>query len=227
MVKSTRLSKTLALIHTSPVLVPAFNDLAAKLLGDTRVFHMVDESLIKNTIRAGHLEKATVRRVVHHIEAAMQAGADAVLVTCSSIGPATSLAMPLFEIPVMRIDEPMARKAVESGKRIGVLATLSTTLEPTVQLLRDTAASMGAEREIVQKLCAGAFEAVISGDTATHDRMVAAGLKELADQVDVIVLAQASMARVVDQMPSEEKKLPILSSPTLAMEHARAVVDSL
>lgn len=216
------MSKTLALIHTSPVLVPAFNELAAKLLGATRVFHMVDESLIKNTIRTGHLEKSTMLRVVHHIEAAAQAGADAVLVTCSSIGPAVNAARPLFDLPVMRIDEPMARKAVESGKRIGVLATLRTTLEPTVQLLRDT----GAE-EIVSKLCEGAFEAVISGDTATHDRMVTAGLKELAAQVDVIVLAQASMARVIDQLPAEEKKVPILSSPALAMEHARAVVESL
>ncbi len=217
------MSKTLALLHTSPVLVPAFNDLAAKLLGPSiRVFHMVDESLIKNTIRTGHLEKATIRRVVHHIEAAGQAGADAVLVTCSSIGPATSLAMPLFDMPVMRIDEPMARKAVAAGRRVGVLATLRTTLEPTVQLLRDTGA-----QDLVSKLCEGAFEAVIAGDTATHDRMVAEGLRELAAQVDVVVLAQASMARVIDQLPAEEKKIPILSSPTLAMEHARAVVEAL
>ncbi len=221
------LSKTLALIHTSPVLVPGFNELAARLLPGIRVFHMVDESLIKNTIRTGHLEKKTIRRVVHHIEAAADAGADAVLVTCSSIGPATSLAMPLFDMPVMRIDEPMARKAVESGRRIGVLATLATTLEPTVQLLRDTAAAMGAPSEISSKLCAGAFEAVVSGDTATHDRMVTEGLRELFASVDVIVLAQASMARVADQLPPEQRPIPILSSPSLAMEYARAVIEKL
>lgn len=219
--------KTLALIHTSPVLVPTFNDLAAKLLDGIRVFHMVDESLIKNTIRSGRLEKGTMRRLLHHIEAAEQAGADAVLVTCSSIGPAVNASRPLFDMPVMRIDEPMARQAVRTGRRIGVLATLGTTLEPTVQLIRDTAVQMNEPVEVVSKLCAGAFEAVVSGDTATHDRMVAEGLAELVKQVDVVVLAQASMARVIDQLPDDSVPVPVYSSPALAMEHARDVVQAM
>ena len=80
------MSKTLALIHTSPVLVPAFSALCAKHLPGTPVFHMVDESLIKDTIAAGSLRKATIRRLVAHIDSAAQAGAGVVLVTCSSIG---------------------------------------------------------------------------------------------------------------------------------------------
>ncbi|HEX8200262.1 MAG TPA: aspartate/glutamate racemase family protein, partial [Isosphaeraceae bacterium] len=129
--------KTLALIHTSPVLVPTFSALCARSLPGTPVFHMVDESLITDTIAAGTLRKVTVRRLVAHVDSAFQAGAAAVLVTCSSIGEAVPVARQLFDAPVLRIDEPMAQRAVTIGRRIGVLATLRTTLEPTVRLLEE------------------------------------------------------------------------------------------
>jgi len=221
------LPTTLALIHTSPVLVPMFNGLAAKLLTDTRVFHMVDESLIKNTINAGSLQKGTIRRIVNQIESARDAGADVVLLTCSSIGAAVPVARQLFDFPILRIDERLASEAVNAGLRVGVLATLRTTLEPTVALLRDTAAALGKASKINAHLCEGAFEAVISGDVATHDKAVAAGLQTLAATSDVIVLAQASMARVIDAMGDDLPKLPIFSSPALAMAQAREALNAI
>ncbi len=67
-------------------------------------------------------------------------------------------------------------------------------------LLRETAAAAGRACEINAHLCEGAFEAVMAGDVATHDKAVAAGLHSLAATSDVIVLAQASMARVIGAM---------------------------
>jgi Asp/Glu/hydantoin racemase len=218
------MSQTLALIHTSPVLVPSFTALCARHLRDAPVFHMVDESLIKDTIAAGFLRKPTIRRLVAHIDSAAQAGAGAVLVTCSSIGEGVRVARSLFDFPVLRIDEPMAEQAVEIGPRIGVLATLQTTLTPTVRLLQETADAKGYCREVVSRLCEGAFGAVLSGDVATHDRMVREALAELCGTVDVVVLAQASMARVVAELPPEDQKVPILSSPELAVARAAEVL---
>lgn len=216
----------LALIHTSPVLVPMFNTLAAQHLPGVRVFHMVDESFIGNTIRAGGLQKDTVRRICNQIGSARDAGADAVLVTCSSIGPAIPVARQIYDFPILRIDERLAAEAVAAGRRIGVLATLSTTLEPTLAIVRDTAAHLDTPSQITSHLCQGAFEAVIAGDVATHDKAVAAGLQTLAASNDVIVLAQASMARVVDAMGDALPKIPILASPPLAMQQAREILES-
>ena len=222
------MSHTLALIHTSPVLVPSFNALAQKHLNGAKLFHMVDESLIQQTIRAGQLEKATVRRLVHHIESAAGAGgADVVLVTCSSIGPAVAVARGLFDLPVLRIDERMAEQAVTTGRRIGAIATLSTTLKPTVELLRETAVRLGRDVTIESCLCEGAFEAVVRGDTATHDQSVTKNLLQLARNVDVIVLAQASMARVAQSLPPDASRPPVLSSPELAMLQAREALEAL
>src|ERR1044071_7014589 len=106
----------------------------------------------------------------------------------------------------------MADKAVAAGKKIGVVATLRTTLEPTADLISRRAAMAGKQIELTSRLCEGAFEALMSGDAATHDAKVMATLKELSRQVDVIVLAQASMARVVDTLKSEDKRVPILTS---------------
>lgn len=219
--------QTLALIHTSPVLTKMFGRLCAKELPGVDVFHMVDESLIQDTIRTGHVRKLTVRRLLGMIESAHEAGADAVMVTCSSLGEAAATAQQLFDFPVIRVDEAMAEAAVRKGERLGVLATLRTTLEPTVALLRQKAAATGRKLELVECLCSGAFDAVLAGDTATHDRIVRAALINEMRSVDAVVLAQASMARVVDSMPQGSLAVPVLSSPELSIEQAREMLGKL
>lgn len=214
---------TLALLHTSPVLTPLFASLCDRWLPETRIFHLVDESLIKNTIQAGHLQKVTVRRLAALIGSAFDAGADAVLVTCSSIGPAVEVARQLYDRPVLRVDEPMARDAVRRGRRIGVLATLRTTLEPTSALVRAQASAAHRPIEIVECLCEGAFEAVLCGDTARHDRLVGEALIERMRDLDTIVLAQASMARVVAALPADALKVPVLSSPESGVRQVREI----
>jgi Asp/Glu/hydantoin racemase len=213
------MKKKLGLLHTSATLVPVFQQLCSEKLPGAEVFNLVDDSLIKDVIARGELTTRTARRVVEHIASAEAAGADFILVTCSSIGAAVEAAAPLIGVPVLRVDQPMADKAVQTGKRIGVIATLPTTLAPTADLIRRRAASAGKQVELTTKLCEGAFDALMSGDSAKHDATVAAALKELAFKVDVIVLAQASMARVVGTLAEADRRVPILASPPLAIEH--------
>ncbi|MFI7228275.1 aspartate/glutamate racemase family protein [Nonomuraea angiospora] len=215
------MTKRLGLIHTSATLVDVFAKLCAEHLPGVETFNIVDDSLIKNTIAAGRLTPRTARRVAGHIGSAEAAGADHILVTCSSIGAAVEAAEPLTGVPVTRVDRPMADRAVSLGRRIGVLATLSTTLDPTADLVRRRAAATDKEISLTARVCEGAFEALMGGDAATHDARVAGALAELGAEVDVIVLAQASMARVAGTV---EAPVPILASPPLAMEHLAAVL---
>ena len=217
----------LGLIHTASFHVPTFTQLCAEAMPGVEVFNIVDESLLKNTIAANELTPVTSRRLAGYIQSAEDAGADIVLVTCSSIGPAVESARPFVEIPVLRIDEPMADEAVMMAETIGVIATLPTTLEPTQALVQSRADANGRQVNIVTHLCEGAYEAVASGDTDTHDEIVRTGLKELMNKVEVIVLAQASMARVVETLTEQEKTVPILSSPQSGIEATRAKIESL
>ena len=202
-------------------MVPVFGELCKELLSDIETVHMVDESLLKDILISGRLTKTTARRVVGHIISADQAGTDAILVTCSSIGKATEIGGELVDSAVMRVDEPMAKKAIGTGNKIGVIATLPSTLNPTVELIK----RYGNENlHVAAKLCEGAFEAVISGDAAKHDKIVAEGIVELAAKADVIVLAQASMARVADTLGEGKVTVPVLASPRLAIEHLASVL---
>jgi Asp/Glu/hydantoin racemase len=216
--------KKLGLIHTSATLVPVFAQLCKEKLPGVETFNIADDSLVKGIIAAGSLTAQISRRVAGYLESAELAGADYIMVTCSSIGPAVEAGAKLMGVPVLRVDQPMADKAVATGGKIGVIATLQTTLEPTADLISRRAAAAGRKIELVSRLCEGAFDALMSGDAAKHDAIVATALTELSKQVDVIVLAQASMARVVDTLSEREKRIPILASPGIAVDFLATVL---
>src|ERR1700744_1236041 len=216
--------KKLGLVHTSATLVPVFAQLCKEKLPGVETFNIADDSLVKGIMAAGSLTAPIARRVASYLESAELAGADYILVTCSSIGPAVEAGAKLMSVPVLRVDQPMADKAVATGKRIGVIATLKTTLEPTADLIRRRADAAGKKIELTSRLAEGAFDALMSGDAAKHDAMVASALKELSQQVDVIVLAQASMARVVEALSPADKRVLILASPGIAVDYLATVL---
>ncbi|NDR59578.1 Asp/Glu/hydantoin racemase [Pseudoruegeria sp. M32A2M] len=220
-------NKTLCMLHTVHGLIPVIEPLRTRELPDWTHFNIVDESLLKNTIRDGALSHSTMRRVFGHVASAVEAGAGAVLVTCSSLGAATEALRPFFRETLIRIDEGMAIKAVTEHRRIGVLATLPTTLAPTTALIRSTAEARSAtDRQISSSLCEGAFAKLAEGDADSHDRMVADAIAELAANVDVVLLAQASMARAWDNYGDAAIRVPVLTSPELGMIHLGRVLKS-
>ena len=216
--------KRLAFVHTVAGLVPRFRDLAAEMVPGVETFDIVDETLLRDATTEGRVSLDTARRLFAHLAAAERHGADAILVTCSSMGGVVDAARPFAAVPLMRVDQAMAEQAVERGSKIGVLATLQSTLGPTAVLIERTAVEASREVEVRDRLCDGAFEALRAGDTDRHDALVRDGLRELIGWADVIVLAQASMARVVETLGDEERRTPILSSPRLGMERMRDIL---
>ena len=214
----------LALVHTVAGLVPRFRELSAELLPGVETFDIVDETLLRDATSERRVSLDTARRLFAHLAAVERHGADAILVTCSSMGGVVDAARPFGGVPLLRIDQAMAEQAVQRGAGIGVLATLQSTLGPTAELISRTAADAGRSVEVRAELCDGAFEALHDGDTDRHDELVRSGLRALIGWADVIVLAQASMARVVDSLTDDERRTPILSSPRLGMERMRHIL---
>ncbi|HKG56230.1 MAG TPA: aspartate/glutamate racemase family protein [Candidatus Limnocylindrales bacterium] len=213
-----------ALVHTVGSLVPVFRELSAELLPGVDTTDVVDEALLGETIAAGRIRDETAKRLESHVRDAVEAGSDLVLVTCSSVGPAVEAIRERTGWPVLRVDEAMADRALELGARIGVVATLSTTLEPTADLIRRRGGNRGVE--VATHLCEGAFDALKAGDVEGHDAAVRAGILALVPRVDVIVLAQASMARVAAALRDETADTPILASPRLGMERVAELVGA-
>ena len=69
--------------------------------------------------------------------------ADAVLLTCSTLGPAAD-ALADSAIPILRVDTALARAAVRQGGFVAVLRAVATTVEPTRLLFEAAARATGA-----------------------------------------------------------------------------------
>lgn len=220
--------KKIAILHTSFVFVsvePAINDLIAELIPDAEVMHFVDSDVLATVVREQGISSQSEARMTHLAQAAEAAGADVIFSACSSLGPALDVAARSVGTPVVKIDEAMAMQAAREGTRIGVLATVPTTLGPTSDLIQAQADEIGRSITIEQRLCDGAFQVLMSGDRDKHDAMIIEEAKDLAEKVDLIVLAQASMSRLAPVL-QERTNLTVLSSPRIGVDYlARRVAE--
>ena len=217
----------LILVHTVPPLLEVFNRLAGEILPAVKLKHILDEPLLEAVRQRGGLEESDAERLRSHVMLAESIGANAVLVTCSTISPLVEQIRPQIQMPIFPIDEAMIEQAVQAGPRIGVLATNPTTIEPTRELLLDKARSAGKAIELETKLVPNALQAFLAGDGSTHDRLLAVAITDIAPHVDSIVLAQASMARVLEALPPEALTKPVFSSPHLVLEKLQVYFKSL
>lgn len=214
--------KTVAVVHTGPATVQPIKEQFQELMPEVKVVNIVDDSLLKDVIEAGRLTDAVSGRLLIYMQVGEQMGAAAILNACSSVGEAATAARGRLSIPVVKIDETMAERAVAAGPRIGVVATVRTTLEPTVRLIRAKALAAGKPIEVSEALADGGFQALLDGRTDEHDMLVRHTILSLVDKVDVIVLAQASMARLVPSLG--DLRVPVLSSPRSGVEALRDVL---
>lgn len=216
----------LAIIHTTPITVEPLKALAAELLPGVAVVNFVDDSVLPQLAENGGQLRAVAPRLVQYVRFAAEVGADAVLSACSSVGELVPEMARAADVPVVRIDEAMAEEAVRRGSRIGVAATLPTTLRPTLTLLEEKARAAGREVTLEPRCVDAAYARLIAGDRAGHDALLAEVLQELADKVDVVVLAQASMARVLPEVPGALQH-KFLSSPRLGMLRVRDALSAV
>ena len=141
---------------------------------------------------------------------------------CSSVGEVADAAQDIARytgIPIVRVDEEMCREAVRQGKRIGVMATLPTTLNPTKNTILRVAREMNRQVELVDALVDGGFGL----DQEQFKDLMSEYAGTIADKVDVILFAQGSMAYCEEYIHEKYGKV-VLSSPRFG---AAALKDAL
>lgn len=212
-------------IHTVPLLINTFNQLGATHLPEVKFFHIVNEVLIERVKLSGGATIKEKNWLRSQVESAEDIGASAVLVTCTILSACVDEIRHEYSIPIMKIDEEMVKKAVELGSKIGIVVTNPDTIKPSSQLIMDYANKLGKQVSIQSALVDKAFDAVRNGEAYLHDQLVKNTIFEIASDVDVIVLAQASMARVLDIIPEQERPKIILSSPLLAFEKLNKIIN--
>jgi Asp/Glu/hydantoin racemase len=215
--------KKAALLHTTPVTVAPLKALAERIMPGVEIVNILDDSLLRDVMKMGGPDEAVNSRIASYIKVAEQSGCGALMSACSSIGETIEKCSFLTEMPLLRIDEAMADIAVESGTTIGVMATVSSTLNPTINIIERKARERGREIALTRCLMEDAYKALISGDGEKHDEIVLNNLRELMKTCDVIVLAQASMARVLEKL--DNITVPILTSPESGMNRFKDVLE--
>lgn len=200
-----------AVIHTTPVTIPVIRELAEKYCGDMEIVNLLDDSMLSEINRAGKITEGVKYRLNTLLVLAQSMKADCVFCACSSIGGAFEEGEALLSIPALRIDEPMAGQAAQY-KRIGVAATVQSTLGPTTELIRRKARLAGREIRIETDVIEGAGALLSQGKGEEYDRMVGERLCALGERNEVVVLAQASMARAAEGLAEKERKR-FLTSP--------------
>lgn len=223
------MNQRLALIHTSQVFLTVETmmfDMFREVMPDVELINIMDDSLLPTVMAEGSISAEVTARMCSYIKAAEAAGADAVLSVCSSLGPTVDVARRIVGIPVIKIDDAHTQQAVREHDRVGVMATVATTLRPTVDLLREKAGEIDKPVVLRESLSDAAFQALMAGDKDRHDEMVVGAAMDLASDVDVLLFAQASMTRLAPRV-SEETGLPVLTSPRAAIEYTKKVLDDL
>lgn len=214
---------------TTPELIELVERELRQQLGAAAEFvSFQDPSILAEVREAGTVTATATARLVTLFMNAVNAGADVVLNCCSSVGEVADCAqgVALFTgIPIVRIDEEMCRAAVRaatrSGNRIAVMATLSSTLDPTKNTILRVAREMNRRVELVDALVEGAFG--LSPDGFKSKMLDKA--KDVQDKADVILFAQGSMA-YCETVIAEACGKPVFSSPRFGAPAVRAALQA-
>jgi hypothetical protein len=212
-----------AFLHTSPVHVETFDRLVKAADATIQVEHVVAEELLSDARRVGVDDPPLIRRIHGAMTDAARNGAAVVVCTCSTIGGVAECTPTLPGLTVARIDRAMADRAVRLGSRILIVAALQSTLEPTAQLIRESASALQAEVALQTLWVEGAWPAFERGDRAAYISAVVAAVRRAPRRFDAVVLAQASMAAAAAEL--RDLGTEVLSSPQLGVQALLAALD--
>jgi aspartate/glutamate racemase len=216
--------KTLGIIHAVNLTIRAMQPFLEKYIPDVEVVHLCDDTIQRDNIRAGVgvIPKTNYYKFAQYAHNLQEAGADMILLACSTFNYAAELARPMIDIPIMQIDRPMMELAVGQGRRVGLLATLATTVPSSERLLRIVAAEQKKEVEVTTVLREEAFRAIQKGDTETHNAILLEEIEKLSGQVDSIVMAQLSMSALAPHLTGT--RVPVYDSGTTGFARIRQML---
>jgi len=156
--------------------------------------------------------------LVHEALRGLMAEADAVIVTCATLGPAVdTLAAP--SVPIIRADAALAEAASRAGRNIAVLCAVESSVAPNRALFEHYAAATGAS--VTVQLIPGAWALYQEGKQAA----CMAACAQVADEAyaqgfDVVAYAHPWMT---DSAELVENTRPPIHGVQAALNAARAL----
>ena len=219
--------KTLGIIHAAVFTAVSLEPIAKEVMPEVSIMHAGDDTVQRDNLAApvGTIPKRNFYKFATFARFFEEAGVDLIVLACSTFNQAVEFARPMINIPMLQIDRPMMEKAVATGTRIGLIGTLASTMPSSERLLRQCASEAGKKIDVVSVLNAEAFKVLRAGNPAGHNSMVLEDIKKMSKDVDCIVLAQGSM--VVLEKETANNPIPVYTSPRLAFQRARSMLEGM
>ena len=192
---------------------------------EAQLSNLLDDDLMPAYTREGGLTPHITERICALALYAARTGADGILFTCSVFPQAEDMAKQLVRVPLLKPDEAMIAAALDAGSRVGVVATNPPAAPAAAAQIEAGAKARGVRIQVIQSVADGAFAIGNAGDRVTHDRMVVEAAERIADRVDVLCLAQVSMALARGAV-QERVKVPVLTSPATAVARLKRLLGS-
>jgi len=217
--------KKLGIIHAALITTRAVQKYIDEVVPEIEVVHYVDDTIqcTNFACEPGTIPRKNLYKFVQAAMSQEEYGVDLILLACSTFNRAVEYARPMIATPMLQIDRPMMDLAVREGKRIGLLATVPTTVPASERLLKKAAEDAGKSIEITTRLCSEAFAVLKAGETEKHNQMLMTEIDALSGKVDAIVLAQLSMSALEPKLTST--KVPVYNSGRTAFNRIRQMLE--
>jgi len=215
----------IALIHAVATAIPPIQHAFKEDWPEAQLSNLLDDDLMPAYTREGGLTPHITERICALALYAARTGADGILFTCSVFPQAEDMAKQLVRVPLLKPDEAMIAAALDAGSRVGVVATNPPAAPAAAAQIEAGAKARGVRIQVIQSVADGAFAIGTAGDRVTHDRMVVEAAERIADRVDVLCLAQVSMALARGAV-QERVKVPVLTSPATAVARLKRLLGS-
>ena len=210
------------LIHAGDVSMAPARASFARLWPDARVMNLLEDSLVQDVREAGRLPDSIPQRFDLLAQYCVAAEATAILFTCSAFGATIEALKPKYPIPILTPNEALFEEVIERGGKVALLTTFGPSIPALEEELNEMLTARGATLEVEGILVEAAFDALLAGDPARHDQIIADKAASLQGY-HTIVFGQFSMASAAAQTQARVTS-PVLTTPDCAVRKLKKLL---
>lgn len=216
------MSLRIVLIHAVPMAIEPIKCAFNELWPEPEIVNLFDDSLSVDRAKSNVLTTDMEKRFSDLGNYAESIGADGILFTCSAFGPAIDKVAYNLTIPVLKPNEAMFEQALNTGHKIGMLATFEQSIASMSREFCKIRDSLSATGSLDTKLVEGAMEFLRQGHQTKHNELIAKTAATLK-HCDVLMLAQFSMVSAKSAV-FKELNIPVLTAPEAAVKKLRGIL---
>lgn len=213
------------LVHAFLPSMPPIDAVFRASWPEAETLNVLDEALYADVGADGLISDALKKRMTSLLRHCEGSGADGIVFTGATFGPAVEFARERVNIPVLKSDEAMTQDVATAGGRILVACTAARSIPLIRGAIADASRIAGREASVSDLWVTGAKEAIMRGDAVTHDRLIAEQIEARAAEADVIVIGQASMIPGSRLLRAETLRRCINCAETAVSRMRRLVAD--